>query len=173
MKWLRRLPAALLLAAGLPAHADEVGQSGEAQARCLMSASKAYNVPSGVLLILLQVEGGSLGRVSRNTNATVDIGPMQVNSTWVPKVAQHWRSDPASTLDALRDSFCANIEAGTWVLRQSLDEAHGNLWEGVGLYHSHDAGYKADYLRKVLMAALRLQAHAAQTGTSNVQVARN
>lgn len=153
--------------------ADEVDHNGEAEARCLVSASRAYHVPSGVLLILLQVEGGSLGRISQNTNATVDIGPMQVNSIWVPKVATHWRSDPTSTYRALRDSFCANVEAGTWVLRQSLDEAHGDLWEGVGLYHSHDAGYKADYLRKVLTAALRLQAHAAKVAPPDFQTARN
>ena len=58
----------------------------------------------------------------------------------------------------LRDDFCFNVEGGAWILRRGLDEARGDLWEGVGYYHSHDPGHKADYLRKVLIQALRLQA---------------
>ena len=52
--------------------------------RCIESAAAAHRLPAGVIVTLLQVEGGSLGRVSQNTNATVDIGPMQVNTIWVP-----------------------------------------------------------------------------------------
>ena len=144
-------------------------------AECLTAASATHEVPLSVLLILLQVEGGSLGRVSQNNNATVDIGPMQINSIWVPKVAAHWHSNLQATYVALRDNFCANVEAGAWILQQSLQEAHGDFWNGVGLYHSHDPGYKADYLHKVLKAALRLQSAAHRTGdaASTIAVARN
>ena len=119
-----------------------------------------HHLPPAVLVILLNVEGGSLGRVSRNTNGTVDIGPMQVNQAWLPQLAAHWRASPAASYAALRDEFCPNVEAGAWILRLGLDEARGDFWEGVGFYHSHDPGYKADYLRKVLQQALRLQAQA-------------
>jgi hypothetical protein len=125
---------------------------------CIESAAAVYRLPPAVIVILLSVEGGSLGHVRQNTNATVDIGPMQVNSTWVPAVAKHWRASPSDTFAALRDNFCANIEAGTWILRQAMDEAHGDFWGGVGFYHSHDPGYRADYLRKVLRQTLRLEA---------------
>ena len=128
--------------------------------RCIESAATVYRLPPAVVLILLSVEGGSLGHVSQNTNGTVDVGPMQVNTIWVPVVARHWGATPADTYAALRDNFCANVEAGTWILRQAMDQAHGDFWEGVGFYHSHDPGYKADYLRKVLRQALRLQAQA-------------
>ena len=99
------------------------------------------------------MEGGSLGAVSQNTNGTVDIGPMQINTIWVPQVARHWNATPADTYAALRDQFCANVEAGSWILRQALDEAHGDFWTGVSIYHSHDPDYQADYLRKVLLQA--------------------
>jgi hypothetical protein len=129
---------------------------------CIESAASVYRLPPAVVVILLSVEGGSVGHVSQNTNATVDIGPMQVNSTWLPAVAKHWRASQAATFGALRDNFCANVEAGTWILRQAMDEAHGDFWEGVGFYHSHDPGYRADYLRKVLRQTLRLKALAAR-----------
>ena len=130
-------------------------------ADCLTAAAQTYRESPAVLMILLTVEGGSLGRISRNGNGSVDIGPMQVNSVWLPRLAGHWRATVGSTYRALRDNFCANVEAGAWILRLGLDEARGDLWQGVAFYHSHDPARKADYLRKVLQAALALQARAA------------
>lgn len=125
---------------------------------CILAAAAAYREPPAVLLILLNVEGGTLGAVSYNTNGTVDIGPMQVNQIWIPEVAAHWHASERATFLALRDNFCANVEAGAWILRQGLDEANGDFWAGVGYYHSHDPGYRRAYLRAVLAQALRLEA---------------
>ena len=97
-----------------------------------------------MLVILLNVEGGSLGRVSQNTNDTVDIGPMQVNQIWLPQSPRTGTRRSPIRYRALRDDFCANVEAGAWILRQGLDEAHGDFWQGVGYYHSHDPEYKRD-----------------------------
>ena len=125
---------------------------------CIEAAAQAYRVPPAILVILLNVEGGSLGAVSPNTNGTVDIGPMQVNEIWLPGIAAHWGTSQRVAFLALRDSFCANVEAGTWILRQGLDEAKGDFWEGVAYYHSHDPFHKQTYLRAVLEQVLRLQA---------------
>lgn len=130
---------------------------------CITAAAEAYREPPAVLVILLNVEGGSLGQVSYNTNGTVDIGPMQVNQIWLPDVAAHWRTTVPAAYAALRDSFCANVEAGAWILRQGLDEAHGDFWQGVGYYHSHDPEYKRRYLRAVLTQVLRLRSVAIQS----------
>ena len=124
---------------------------------CLTAAATAHRLPPAMLVILLKVEGGTLGRTSQNTNDTVDIGPMQINQIWIPAVARHWRASQAATRDALLNNFCANVEAGAWILRTAIDEAHGDFWEGVGLYHSHSTRHKTTYLRRVLREALRLQ----------------
>ncbi|MEO8714325.1 MAG: lytic transglycosylase domain-containing protein [Acetobacteraceae bacterium] len=149
-------PAAEIWAA--PAGADSLTPNGAYIRACLVAAGNAYREPAALLVILLNVEGGRLGAVSPNTNRTVDIGPMQVNSIWVPKVAQHWATTQRTAYLALRDNFCANVEAGAWILRIGLDEARGDLWEGVGFYHSHDPDYRRTYLASVLKQALRLQA---------------
>jgi hypothetical protein len=94
---------------------------------CLRAAADLDHVPAGLLFLLVQVEHGRLGEVSQNSNDTVDIGPMQVNDTWLPKIAGHWRTSEDAAFRALRDSFCANVEGGAWILRQALDEAHGDL----------------------------------------------
>jgi hypothetical protein len=138
---------------------------------CLYAAADVHRVPPAVLVVLLNVEGGSLGHVSPNTNATVDIGPMQVNQIWIPQVAAHWHATPSATFVALRDNFCANVEAGAWILRQGLDEAHGDFWQGVGYYHSHDPEHRATYLRSVLKQVLRLHAVVAKSQASPQPVA--
>jgi hypothetical protein len=130
---------------------------------CLLAAGNAYQEPPAVLVILLNVEGGRLGAVSPNTNGTVDIGPMQVNDIWLPKLAAHWATTERAAYVALRDNFCANVEAGAWILRIGLDEARGDFWDGIGIYHSHDPGYKRSYLNAVLKEALRLEAEARPT----------
>ena len=136
---------------------------------CIYAAASVYHEPPAVLVILLNVEGGTLGAVSHNTNGTVDIGPMQVNQLWIPKLAQHWRADPQTTYEALRDNFCANVEAGAWILRQGLDRANGDFWGGVAYYHSFDPVYQDRYLRSVLAQALRLETMAKlQTAPSAV-----
>ena len=129
---------------------------------CILAAAKVYREPPAVLLILLNVEGGTLGAVSENSNGTVDIGPMQVNQIWVPAVASHWHASRQATFLALRDNFCANVEAGAWILRQGLDEAKGDLWGGVAFYHSHTPEYQRRYLLAVLKQALRLEHSARQ-----------
>ena len=113
---------------------------------CIKAAAHAHKVPAVLLVLLLRVEGGRLGAVSQNTNDTVDIGPMQVNSTWVHKMAQRWNASDDAAYKALRDNLCANLEAGAWILRAGLDEAKGDLWEGVAFYHSHSPEHKQRYL---------------------------
>ncbi len=167
MKRPRQLAAALSRAAlvipilgllGLAsASADEAMIEG-----CLKAAAELHQVPAGVLVLLMSVEAGRLGEVSQNTNGTVDIGPMQVNDTWVPKIAGHWGASHDAAYRALRDNFCANVEGGAWILRQALDEAQGDLWTGVALYHSHDPVHKLEYMRLVFAQAMRLKRESAR-----------
>jgi hypothetical protein len=164
-------PLIALLVMAAANNADAAPEKTAPVIRCIDAAASAYRLPPTMLVILLSVEGGSLGRVSHNTNGTVDIGPMQVNQIWLPAIARHWRANEAESFAALRDNFCANVEAGAWILRQAMDQAHGNFWDGVGYYHSHDPGYKDAYLRTVLRAALRLQDKAQRTLTTSLSPA--
>ena len=124
---------------------------------CILGAASIHHLPPTVLVILLNVEGGRLGQVSGNSNGTVDVGPMQVNEIWLPKLAAHWHATIDDTFEALRDNFCANVEGGAWILRLALDEARGDFWQGVGIYHSHDPAYQETYLRQVMRQVLQLQ----------------
>ena len=153
----------------VPAGPVKAGDAPDNQAiirGCITAAAKLYRLPPAVLVVLLNVERGSLGRVSPNTNGTVDIGPIQVNEIWLPELAAHWNATIADTYKALRENFCANVEAGAWILRRDLDEAHGDFWEGVGYYHSHTPEHKTRYLQHVLQQVLRLRALVEETDMS-------
>lgn len=127
---------------------------------CLRAAGQAHRVDPALLVILLGVEGGSLGRTSRNTNGTEDIGPMQVNTIWVARIARRWNTTPEAAFLALRDNFCANVEAGAWILRLGMDEGGGDFWRGVSYYHSRTPEHRERYLRLVSDRAVRLMARA-------------
>jgi len=152
------LLAGLLLCASPHAHAQDAELTGRKVAACLTAAAQGAHVPRGVLLVLLYVEGGTPGLVSPNSNGTADLGPMQVNTSWVGKVAAHWRSDPGRAYAALRDNSCANIEAGSWILGQALEETHGDLWQAVAYYHSHTPRYGDAYLRRFYAITEQLMA---------------
>ena len=164
--------AAVAMLLGLsPAAADPQILDEAAIRDCILAAAGVHRVPPAVLVILLNVEGGSLGRVSHNTNGTVDIGPMQVNEIWLPELAAHWRTTPPRAYAALRDNFCANVEAGAWILRRSLDEPGSDFWDGVGDYHSHNPQHRQAYLRSVLQQATRLRDLVARSPVTTPQVA--
>lgn len=156
---MRAIAAVLMLLAATassPARADWTPETSYVR-DCISAASRAHKVPAVLLVLLLRVEGGRLGAVSKNTNDTVDIGPMQVNSIWVHKMAQRWGSSDEAAYRAIRDNLCANLEAGAWILRAGLDEARGDLWEGVAFYHSHSPEHKQRYLGLLWQQVSRLQ----------------
>lgn len=131
-------------------------------AGCLRAAADAHGVPAPLLVVILRVENGRLGRVAPNASgAPPDIGPMQVNAMWLPRIAARWDADPRMAFVALRDNFCANVEAGAWIMRLALDRAKGDFWEGVAHYHSATPRFRVRYLRMVLEQALRLEVVAA------------
>ncbi len=169
---LYAMAAAVLCGIIVPSRASEAPTPAEIRTReCLLAAAEAHQVPPAMLVILLKVEGGKLGAVSRNDNGTVDIGPMQVNTIWVGKIAAHWRTTPAAAFLALRDNLCANLEGGAWILAQAMAEVRGNFWEGVGIYHSHKAEHKEHYLRLVLAASRKLQDQAGRAAAVPTQPA--
>jgi hypothetical protein len=138
---------------------------------CIVAAARRHSLPPAIIVVLLNVEGGTIGHVSQNSNDTVDIGPMQVNEIWLPQLARHWNASINDTFEALRDNFCANVEGGSWILREALDESEGDFWKGVGIYHSHDPDYQHSYLGAVLHEVLRLKSEVSTSVERPTQLA--
>lgn len=104
--------------------------SGEVPAICIAYTAARFDLPANLIMSILKTEGGRVGTESRNSNGTYDLGPMQINTIWLPVLKGH-----GIERAALRDDGCLNVWVGGWILRSGLNSS-GNYWRGVGRYNS-------------------------------------
>ena len=122
----------------------------QALAACLLLAANTYHVPAAVMIGIMHVEGGRVGQeVGPNTNGTFDLGPMQVNTRWMPELARTWKVSPATARQWVRDDGCVNVHVAAWILRQKMDDS-GSLWGGIAAYHSATPSKGGPYATKVI-----------------------
>jgi len=118
-------------------------------ARCIGVAADRFGVSETALWLILDVERGTVGRVSQNTNATVDIGPMQINSWWL----KHLERFGISREDILYDR-CMNIYAAAWIYAQEYAR-EGDVVRAIARYHSPTPHHQHRYLGLVQQAIAR------------------
>lgn len=123
-------------------------------AACIFAASQTYVVPPSVVLGILNVEGGRIGMAMKNTNGTYDLGPMQINTIWIPQLAKYWGVSHSTATQLVRDDACINIGVGAWILRTKMNKT-GSLTQGIAHYHSATPSLGGRYQKKVLMAMER------------------
>jgi soluble lytic murein transglycosylase-like protein len=104
-------------------------QGGQAHA-CWEEAAKRYGINPYLLYAVAKTESGlNPSARNRNKNGTYDIGLMQINSSWLPKLRQYG-VDEKQLLDP-----CTSIHVGAWILAQNM-QRFGNSWAAVGAYNS-------------------------------------
>lgn len=118
---------------------------------CLFEASVANNVSPNILLSMIIVEGGRPGVVSKNENGSVDLGVMQINDrSWLEFISKKiFFGDNERAFNKLRDDPCFNISVGAWILSSSIKKENGDVWLGVGRYHSNTPELKKKYIKRV------------------------
>jgi soluble lytic murein transglycosylase-like protein len=118
---------------------------------CIFTAAQTYVVPPSVILGILNVEGGRIGQAVHNTNNTYDLGPMQINTLWIPELAGFWGVNQAEAQRLVRDDACINIGVGAWILRTKMNQT-GSLEMGIAYYHSGTPALGHKYKEKVMNA---------------------
>ena len=122
----------------------------QALAACLLTAAQTYQVPPAVMIGIMQVEGGRVGQAAGpNFNGTYDLGPMQVNTLWVPKLANVWHVNHATAHAWVRDDGCVNVNVAAWILKQKIAES-GSLYLGIAHYHSTTPSEGSRYASRVV-----------------------
>ena len=117
--------------------------------RCILRSAYKYNVHPGLIEAIIVVESGfNPGAVNYNKDGSVDVGLMQINSFWFPRLKKYGIS--------VRDLFdpCVNVEVGTWILAQCIAR-YGNTWEAVGCYNAVNPVKRKEYARKVYRAFVK------------------
>lgn len=132
---------------------------GEAREPDMLAAEKAINqcihrAASGrpwlaqTLRALRKQEGGWIGAEVRNRDGSVDLGPMQVNNWWVPRIARLINRSEPQVRSWLRDDACFNVDAARWIFLSALHNSK-NFWRAVGIYHSPTCTRQILYARQV------------------------
>ena len=121
-------------------------------AACIATAAGAYHIPLPTFYAILRVEGGMVGAASVNPNGTEDLGPFQINTSWLPALRAYFRlRDNRASYELIRDNGCANATAAAAILLYEWRRA-GRLDLAVAWYHSHDPLLGRAYLGRVSAA---------------------
>jgi hypothetical protein len=120
-------------------------------AACLLLAAQTYSVPPAVMVGIHQVEGGRVGQQVLNDNGSYDLGPMQINTVWVPQLADYWGVNQSTAKRWIRDDACTNMGVAAWILRRHMDET-GSLSKAIAHYHSRTPRLGHVYKNKVVTA---------------------
>lgn len=119
---------------------------------CWDEAAKRYNLSSHLLYAIARTESGLDPRaVGRNRDGSRDLGLMQINSRWLPRLAEHGIAE--------HDLFdpCTSIHVGAWILADNVSRL-GYTWDAVGAYNAASPARRAAYIDKV-------RRHLATSGT--------
>jgi soluble lytic murein transglycosylase-like protein len=119
--------------------------------RCINEAAIQYTLPAKLIISVLEVESGKVGQTVKNANGTYDIGPMQINSTWLPYLQKHGINQHDIQFDA-----CKNIKVGAWILSKEIAESD-NIVVGVGNYNSHTPKFNHKYSFQVKIKFTQIQ----------------
>lgn len=130
------MQAAMLCAVPTMAHAD-----------CIDDAASFHHVNVSLMRAIAQVESGTQTHaVNANSNGTVDIGLMQINSSWLPRLAREGISE-----QSLFDP-CTNAYVGAWILSENIRQ-YGPTWSAIGAYNASSPDKRLAYARKVYATA--------------------
>lgn len=112
--------------------------------RCLHAAAERFAVPSALLEAIALVEsGGNPAAVNRaNTNGSYDVGLMQINSSWLPRLAT-WRITEQDLYDP-----CVSAAVGAWILADNIRRL-GPVWRAVGAYNARTPALQWRYVQRV------------------------
>lgn len=117
-------------------------------ARCIHQASQGNAWLEKTLWGLRDQEAGWAGAEIKNTNGTYDLGVLQVNSSWVPRLAAMLGRSEGKVRTWLQYDPCFNVEAGRWIFVYALGQSK-DFWKAVGLYHSPTDWRQQRYARSV------------------------
>lgn len=128
-------PAALIFGAspGLARPLDPMAE--QAIAQCIRQAAQGRPWLEKTLWGLRDQEAGWIGAEVPNADGSHDLGPLQINSWWVPRIAARISRPEANVRHWLKFDPCFNAEDARWIFLVGLSPS-GDYWKAVGLYHS-------------------------------------
>ncbi|HUD95854.1 lytic transglycosylase domain-containing protein, partial [Sphingobium sp.] len=117
-------------------------------AHCIRKAAGGQKWLEVTLWGLRDQEGGWIGAEVRNRNGSHDLGSLQINSWWVPRIAVTLNRSPEDVRHWLRYDPCFNANAARWIFVAALAST-GSFWKAVGVYHRPSSDGQKRYAHSV------------------------
>ncbi|MGT0193861.1 lytic transglycosylase domain-containing protein [Burkholderia pyrrocinia] len=129
---LRSIVACALFCAAAQCYAD-----------CIDDAATYHRLNPQLLRAIAQHESGMRANaINRNPNRSEDIGLMQINSSWLPKLATY----------GIRHEHlfnaCVSAYVGAWILASNVKQ-FGPNWKAVGAYNAVTHSKQLVYARAI------------------------
>lgn len=117
---------------------------------CIHASARGHLWLERTLWALRDTEGGWVGAEILNANGSFDLGPLQINSRWVTRLADITARSATSVRWWLIHDACFNVEAARWIFLSGLAKSD-SYWQAVGSYHSptdfRQRRYASDFAR--------------------------
>ena len=144
----------LLLLTFLQYEPAAAARPAEAQvARCIRQAARGHAWLEKTLWGLRDQEAGWIGAEILNRDGSHDLGPLQINSWCVPKIAGLLSRREGEVRRWLQFDPCFNAQAARWIFLDAL-RTGGSYWQAVGIYHSPNGARQRRY---AALVAVHLQ----------------
>jgi hypothetical protein len=114
---------------------------------CARLSGESFSVPLALIFLVMETERGKVGEYSVNTNGSRDLGPMQINSLWLPILGKLGIEE-----ETVRDNGCVNVAVAAWILRGHLLDT-GDPLKALARYHSKTPKRGKIYLSAALSRA--------------------
>lgn len=116
--------------------------------RCIREAASGREWLERTLWGLRDQEAGWVGAEVPNTNGTHDLGPMQINTWWIPSLSALIHKPPETVRAWLIQDACFNVQIARWIFLTELS-ANRDYWRAIGAYHSPTDWRRRDYALSV------------------------
>ena len=106
-----------------------------AVARCIRQAARGQSWLEKTLWGLRDQEAGWIGAEILNSNGSHDLGPLQINSWWVPRITALLSRRKEEVRRWLQFDHCFSADVARWIFLDGLKKT-GNFWKAIGVYQS-------------------------------------
>jgi len=116
-----------------------------AQAACTWEQAGArWGVHPALLYAIAKVESGLNPRaINSNRDGSQDIGMMQINSRWLPRLKKEFGIERNDLFDP-----CVSLDVAGWVLWHNQRQL-GATWNAVGAYNARSEHLRLSYVQRV------------------------
>lgn len=89
--------------------------------QCIIESANHYGIPEVYLRIIRDIEGGKVGTLKKNTNGSVDIGVMQINTINLPDILTEFEN--VGWVELAMEP-CTSINVAAWFIKKKLKKAN-------------------------------------------------